>query len=68
MQNQQKLMDYGSRAVHEMTVKGKALINAYYAAAEALGGCRNWDQTPNVAAMPETSASVRYPKARGAAA
>ena len=30
MQNQQKLMDYGSRAVHEMTVKGKALINAYY--------------------------------------
>jgi feruloyl esterase len=30
MQNQQKLIDFGSRAVHEMTVKGKAFINAYY--------------------------------------
>jgi feruloyl esterase len=30
MQNQEKLIDYGSRAVHEMTVKAKSLINAYY--------------------------------------
>jgi feruloyl esterase len=30
MQNQQKLVDFGHRAVHEMTVKSKALINAYY--------------------------------------
>ena len=30
MQSQQKLIDFGSRAVHETTVKAKALINAYY--------------------------------------
>src|SRR5262245_49174177 len=30
MQNPQKLIDFGSRAVHEMTVKGKALVNAFY--------------------------------------
>jgi feruloyl esterase len=30
MQNQQKLIDFGHRAVHEMTVKAKALINAFY--------------------------------------
>src|SRR5688572_27864444 len=30
MQNQEKLVDYGYRAVHEMTVKGKALVAAFY--------------------------------------
>jgi len=30
MQNQEKLIDFGYRAVHEMTVKAKALIKAYY--------------------------------------
>ena len=30
MLNAEKRIDYGSRAVHEMTVKGKALVNAYY--------------------------------------
>ena len=30
MQNQNKLIDYGYRAVHEMTDKGKALISAFY--------------------------------------
>ena len=30
MQNQEKLVDYGHRAVHEMTVKAKALINEFY--------------------------------------
>jgi feruloyl esterase len=30
MQNQQKLIDFGYRAVHEMTVKSKVLINTFY--------------------------------------
>src|SRR5947207_2692047 len=30
MQSQEKLIDFGSRAVHEMTVKSKSLINEYY--------------------------------------
>ena len=30
MQSQEKLVDFGYRAVHEMTVKAKALIKAYY--------------------------------------
>jgi feruloyl esterase len=30
MQNQEKLVDYGHRAVHEMTVKAKAVINEFY--------------------------------------
>src|SRR5262245_61907620 len=30
MQNQNKLIDYGFRAVHEMSEKGKAIISAYY--------------------------------------
>jgi feruloyl esterase len=30
MQSQEKLIDFGYRAVHEMTVKAKALIKAYY--------------------------------------
>jgi feruloyl esterase len=30
MQNQNKLIDFGYRAVHEMSDKGKALINAFY--------------------------------------
>ena len=30
MQNREKLIDYGHRAVHEMTVTAKALINAFY--------------------------------------
>jgi feruloyl esterase len=30
MQNQEKLVDYGYRAVHEMTVKAKAIINEFY--------------------------------------
>jgi tannase/feruloyl esterase len=30
MQNREKMIDYGHRAVHEMTVKGKAIAAAYY--------------------------------------
>ena len=30
MQSQEKLVDFGYRAIHEMTVKAKALIKAYY--------------------------------------
>ena len=30
MTNREKLIDYGHRAVHEMTVKAKALVNAFY--------------------------------------
>ncbi len=30
MQNREKLVDYGHRAVHEMTVKAKAIIDAFY--------------------------------------
>jgi feruloyl esterase len=30
MQNAEKLVDYGYRAVHEMAVKAKAIIDAYY--------------------------------------
>ena len=30
MQNAEKRIDFGSRAVHETTVKGKSLINAFY--------------------------------------
>ena len=30
MQNADKRIDFGSRAVHETTVKGKSLINAFY--------------------------------------
>jgi feruloyl esterase len=30
MQNAEKRIDFGSRAVHEMTVKAKSLINSYY--------------------------------------
>src|SRR5712691_5212076 len=30
MQSQEKLIDFGSRAVHEMTLKSKSLINEYY--------------------------------------
>ena len=30
MQSHEKLVDFGYRAVHEMTAKAKALINAYY--------------------------------------
>ena len=30
MQNREKLIDYGYRAVHEMTVKGKAIVAAFY--------------------------------------
>jgi feruloyl esterase len=30
MQNQEKVIDYGYRAVHEMTVKAKAIINEFY--------------------------------------
>jgi feruloyl esterase len=30
MQNREKLIDYGHRAVHEMTVKGKAITAAFY--------------------------------------
>jgi feruloyl esterase len=30
MQNREKLIDYGHRAVHEMTVKGKAITVAFY--------------------------------------
>jgi len=33
MQNREKLIDYGHRAVHEMTVKAKALVNEFYGAA-----------------------------------
>ena len=30
MANREKLIDYGHRAVHEMTVKAKAIVNAFY--------------------------------------
>jgi Tannase and feruloyl esterase len=30
MQNREKLIDYGYRAIHEMTVKGKAIAAAFY--------------------------------------
>jgi feruloyl esterase len=33
MQNREKLIDYGHRAVHEMTVKAKAIVNEVYGAA-----------------------------------
>ena len=33
MQNREKLIDYGHRAVHEMTVKAKAIVNEFYGAA-----------------------------------
>jgi feruloyl esterase len=33
MQNREKVIDYGHRAVHEMTVKAKAIINAFYESA-----------------------------------
>jgi len=33
MQNQQKLIDYGHRAVHETTVASKAMVNAFYGSA-----------------------------------
>jgi feruloyl esterase len=33
MQNREKLIDFGYRAVHEMTVKAKAIVDAYYGAA-----------------------------------
>src|SRR5262245_61436175 len=42
MQNQEKLIDFGYRAVHEMTVKGKALISEFYGSAPKLSywnGC-----------------------------
>ena len=35
MQNREKLIDYGYRAVHEMTVKGKAIVAAFYGNAAA---------------------------------
>jgi len=42
MQNKEKVIDYGYRAVHEMTAAAKALINAYYGNAPKLSyfnGC-----------------------------
>ena len=42
MQSEDKRIDFGSRAVHEMTVQGKSLINAYYGNAAKLSyfnGC-----------------------------
>jgi feruloyl esterase len=42
MQNKEKLVDYGHRAVHEMTVKAKAIVNAFYDSAPKLSyfnGC-----------------------------
>jgi feruloyl esterase len=33
MQNREKLVDYGHRAVHEMTAKSKAIVNEFYGAA-----------------------------------
>ena len=42
MQNAEKLVDYGHRAVHEMTMKAKAITNAYYDSAPRLSyfnGC-----------------------------
>jgi len=30
MQNEQQIVDYGSRGIHEMTVKGKAITRAFY--------------------------------------
>lgn len=42
MQNREKMIDYGHRAVHEMTVKGKAIATAFYNSAPRLSyftGC-----------------------------
>src|SRR5262249_18273320 len=42
MQNQEKLIDFGYRAVHEMTVKGKALTSEFYGSGPKLSywnGC-----------------------------
>ncbi|HEY2380327.1 MAG TPA: tannase/feruloyl esterase family alpha/beta hydrolase, partial [Terriglobia bacterium] len=42
MQSEDKRVDFGSRAVHEMTAQGKSLINAYYGNAAKLSyfnGC-----------------------------
>ena len=42
MQSQEKLVDFGHRAVHEMTVRAKAMIAAYYETAPRLSyftGC-----------------------------
>jgi feruloyl esterase len=42
MQNHEKVVDYGYRAVHEMTVKGKAIAAAFYNSAPKLSyftGC-----------------------------
>jgi feruloyl esterase len=33
MQNREKLIDYGHRAVHEMTAKAKAIVNQFYGSA-----------------------------------
>lgn len=33
MQNREKVVDYGHRAVHEMTAKAKAIVNQFYGAA-----------------------------------
>jgi feruloyl esterase len=33
MQNPQQILDYGSRGIHEMTVKSKAIIQAFYGTA-----------------------------------
>ncbi len=33
MQNREKLIDFGYRSVHEMTVKAKAIVDAFYGAA-----------------------------------
>ena len=33
MSNQQQIVDYGSRGIHEMTVKAKAIVAAFYGAA-----------------------------------
>jgi feruloyl esterase len=33
MQNKEKVIDYGHRAVHEMTATAKSLINSFYGSA-----------------------------------
>ena len=57
MQSREKLIDYGHRAVHEMTVKAKALVNEFYGSAPRFSyfnGCSAGGRQALVAAQ-------RYP-------
>ncbi|HEY1305963.1 MAG TPA: tannase/feruloyl esterase family alpha/beta hydrolase [Vicinamibacterales bacterium] len=58
MQNREKMIDYGHRAVHEMTVRGKAIATAFYNSAPKLSyftGCSAGGRQGLIAAQ-------RYPE------